>query len=258
MYLIKLGGSVITEKSTTAAFRSLIMDDLSAQIARSGKDVLLVHGAGSFGHVLAKEYELIHGFSFNKQRYGFAATQAMVQTLNGYVLSSLHNHHLPAVSLPPHAMLWLKNQEIETIAMNFFKEYVKQGFMPVTYGDVVLDDGIGFSICSGDLLMLLLAEAFHPQKVIFVMDEDGVFTRNPKKFADAEFLEYIQKDEIDSLQTSLDEHADVTRGMAGKLQTIKKISSLHTDTILVNGLVSNRLYEVLTDQSSVCTVVKGE
>jgi len=128
----------------------------------------------------------------------------------------------------------------------------------VTYGDVVLDERIGFSICSGYLLMLLLAEEFHPEKVIFVMDEDGLFTRNPKKFSDAEFLDYIQQDEIDSLQTSLDEHADVTKGMAGKLQTIKKISSLHTDTILVNGLVSNRLYEVLTDRSSVCTVVKGE
>lgn len=258
MYLIKLGGSVITEKSTTATFRSSIMDDLSAQIARSGKDVLLVHGAGSFGHVLAKEYELVHGFSSDKQRYGFAATQAMVQTLNSYVLSSLHKHHLPAVSLPPHAMLQLKNQEIETSNMDFFKAYMKQGFLPVTYGDVALDEKIGFSICSGDLLMLLLAEEFHPEKVIFVMDEDGLYSKNPKKFADAEFLECIQQDEIDSLQTSLDEHADVTKGMAGKLQTIKKISSLQSDTVLVNGLVSNRLYEVLTDQSSVCTVVKGE
>ena len=258
MYLIKLGGSVITEKSMTATFRSSIMDELSAQISQSDKDVLLVHGAGSFGHVLAKEYKLVHGFSSDKQRYGFAATQAMVQTLNSYVLSSLHKHHLPAVSLPPHAMLRFRNQEIETINMDFFKAYVKQGFMPVTYGDVVLDEKIGFSICSGDFLMLLLAEAFHPEKVIFVMDEDGVYTKNPKKFADAEFLECIQQDEIDSLQTSLDEHADVTKGMAGKLQTIKKISSLQSDTVLVNGLVSNRLYEVLTDQSSVCTVVKGE
>ena len=258
MYLIKLGGSVITEKSTTATFRSSIMDELSAQIAQSGKDVLLVHGAGSFGHVLAKEYELVNGFYSDKQRYGFAATQAMVQTLNSYVLSSLHKHHLPAVSIPPHAMVRFRNQEIETINMDFFKAYVKQGFMPVTYGDVVLDEKIGFSICSGDFLMLLLAEAFHPEKVIFVMDEDGVYTKNPKKFDDAEFLECIRQDEIDSLQTSLDEHADVTKGMGGKLQTIKKISSLQCDTVLVNGLVSNRLYEVLTDQSAVCTVVKGE
>ena len=155
-------------------------------------------------------------------------------------------------------MLQLKNQEIETSNMDFFKAYMKQGFLPVTYGDVALDEKIGFSICSGDLLMLLLAEEFHPEKVIFVMDEDGLYSKNPKKFADAEFLECIQQDEIDSLQTSLDEHADVTKGMAGKLQTIKKISSLQSDTVLVNGLVSNRLYEVLTDQSSVCTVVKGE
>jgi len=258
MYLIKLGGSVITEKSTTATFRSKVMDDLSRQIAKAGKDVLLVHGAGSFGHVLAKKYDLINGFSSKKQRYGFSQTQALVQTLNGYVLSSLHNHHLPAVSLPPHALLRLKNKEFERINMDFFKEYVTQDFMPVTYGDVALDSVIGFSICSGDLLMLLLAKAFHPEKVIFVMDEDGVYTKNPKRYEDAEFLETICYDDIDSLQTSLDDHADVTKGMSGKLQTIKKISALHSDTVLVNGLVPDRLYEVLTDQAPVCTVIKGE
>mgnify|MGYP006273752377 CR=1 FL=1 len=257
MYLIKLGGSVITEKSSTATFRSEIMDELSSQIAKAGKECILVHGAGSFGHVLAKKYELNNGFSSEKQRYGFSLTQAMVQTLNSHVLSSLHHHKLPAVSLPAHSLLTLSNHQMEHIATDFFKTYLKKGFLPVTYGDVALDSTLGFSICSGDLLMWSLAKTFQPEKIIFVMDEDGVYDKNPKKNADAKLMEIIQRDEIDLLQTSLDEHADVTAGMMGKLQTIKKITALHIDTILVNGLVPNRLYQVLTDQSTVHTIIKG-
>ncbi len=257
MYLIKLGGSVITEKSSTATFRSNIMNDLASQLSRSKKDFILVHGAGSFGHVLAKKYNLNAGFSKEEQRYGFASTQRLVQTLNTHVLTSLQNQNLPAISLPPHAVLSLHDHNLESIDMSLFKMYVKNNFIPVTYGDVALDTHLGFSICSGDLLMLLLAKEFQPEKVIFVIDEDGVYTKNPKKHVDATLLQTIHKDEIDSLQTSLDSHADVTKGMAGKLQTIKKITALHIDTILVNGLVPDRLYHVLTNQSTVQTIVKG-
>ena len=257
MYLIKLGGSVITEKSSTATFRNKIMDDLACQLALSKKDFIIVHGAGSFGHVLAKKYELNTGFSNEDQRYGFSLTQGMVQTLNSHVLSSLQKHQLAAVSLPAHAMLTLHNHDLETFDMNLFHEYVDKGFTPVTYGDVALDSHIGFSICSGDLLMWLLAKEFQPEKVIFVIDEDGIYTKNPKRYQDATLLETINRNELDSLQTSLDAHADVTRGMAGKLQIIKKITSLSIDTVLVNGLVSDRLFHVLTNQPTIQTIIKG-
>jgi isopentenyl phosphate kinase len=257
MYLIKLGGSVITEKSSTATFRNKVMDDLSSQLAKSDKEFIIVHGAGSFGHVLAKKYELNKGFSNEEQRYGFSLTQGMVQTLNSHVLSSLHQHQLSAVSLPAHAMLTLHNHDLETFDMNLFHKYIDKGFTPVTYGDVALDSHIGFSICSGDLLMWLLAKEFHPEKVIFVIDEDGVYTQNPKRYQDAMLLETINRKELDSLKTSLDSHADVTRGMAGKLQIIKKITALSIDTVLVNGLASDRLYHVLTDQSTIQSIIKG-
>lgn len=258
MYLIKLGGSVITEKSRIATFRSSVMNDLAAQLARAKKEFILVHGAGSFGHVLAKKHDLNNGFKKEFQRIGFAKTLSMVQTLNTNVLSSLHKQKLPAISLPPHSLLTLQNHHLEKISLDYFKSYVDNGFIPVTYGDVALDSQLGFSICSGDLLMELLAETFQPEKVIFVIDEDGLYTKNPKKHTDATLLETIRHNEIDTLQTTLDNHADVTKGMAGKLQTIKKITALHIDTVLVNGLVSNRLYQVLMDQSTVQTIVKGE
>ena len=53
MILIKLGGSVITDKKEYRKFNRDIVARLCSEIKDSGEDVIVVHGAGSFGHVIA-------------------------------------------------------------------------------------------------------------------------------------------------------------------------------------------------------------
>ena len=95
MYILKFGGSVITEKSTEKCiFKNRVVDELVKSLALAGKKYIIVHGAGSFGHVIAKKYNLNKGFLSNKQQIGFALTQAKVQQLNTLFLQSLHNFGL--------------------------------------------------------------------------------------------------------------------------------------------------------------------
>ena len=54
MYLIKLGGSIITDKSKKYTYKKEIVDRLSSELKKANKEYILVHGAGSFGHILAK------------------------------------------------------------------------------------------------------------------------------------------------------------------------------------------------------------
>ena len=49
MILIKLGGSVITDKSQYKKFDREQAERLCREIAESGVPVIIVHGAGSFG-----------------------------------------------------------------------------------------------------------------------------------------------------------------------------------------------------------------
>ena len=56
----------------------------------------------------------------------------------------------------------------------------------------------------------------------------------------------------------LNTYADVTKGMEGKLLTIKQIARGGVDTILLNGNVKNRLYDTLTGKKVRHTIVKGE
>jgi len=258
MFIIKLGGSVITNKAKECCFKQEIVDRLAAELRHANKEVILVHGAGSFGHILAKKYKLNDGFKQKNQIEGFARTQAMVQQLNNLVLTSLHNHKIPAVSIPPHAVLSLSNHTLSRMDYNVFKKYLALGFMPVSFGDVAIDNLLGFSICSGDLLVELLAAEFKPEKVIFVLDEDGLYSTNPKTDKKATFLEKVTVKELEQLTTHLDAHADVTKGMEGKLHTIKQIARTGVDTILLNGNIHNRLYDTLQGKKVRSTIVYGD
>jgi isopentenyl phosphate kinase len=256
MFLIKLGGSVITEKAQEKPiFKKNLVDEIVSTISTAQKDVVIVHGAGSFGHVLAKQHDLINGCNSLTQKQGFAETLGLVQELNSFVLASFHDHNLPAISLPPHALVTLKNKALHTFNSEIFVKYADAGFIPVTFGDVVLDVSLGCSICSGDLLIHALAQTFKPEAVLFLMDEDGLYTDNPKKNKDATFINSIGIHEIDSLVTDLDDHADVTKGMEGKLQTITQIVEQGRPTVLLNGNKPDRLYDVLQGNETICTIV---
>jgi len=258
MFLIKIGGSIITDKGKKYSFKKEVMDRLSSEIKKANREIILIHGAGSFGHILAKKHLLNQGYQNDSQIQGFSDTHAMVQQLNSLVLSSLHYQDIAAVSLPPHAILQLDNHRPLKIDYTIFKEYLNKGFTPVTFGDVVIDATLGFSICSGDLLMQMLAEHFKPEKVIFVFDEDGLYTSNPKKDTDAKFIEKATIHELKNLTTIANDHADVTKGMEGKIEIITNISSLGIDVVLLNGNINNRLYDTLAGKKTINTYIHGE
>ena len=257
MFIIKIGGSVITDKSKPDSFKKDVLSDLSKQIKKSKKEIILVHGAGSYGHIQAKKYNLNQGFKKSNQIYGFSLTHAMVQNLNSLVLKSLHENGISAVSLPPHSILKLKNHNFSSFNSDIFRDYLKLGITPVTFGDVVLDEKLGFSICSGDILMQILCGCFKPEKAIFVIDEDGLYTSNPKINKNAKLINSTTIENLTQLTVSADKHDDVTGGMGGKIETIKNIAKLGIDTVLVNGNKPDRLFNVLKGKETKSTTIYG-
>jgi isopentenyl phosphate kinase len=258
MIILKLGGSVITDKTKECTFRKKVMDNLAKEIKKANKKILLIHGAGSFGHIQAKKFRLNEGYSKGEQLHGFAVTHEMVQRLNTMVLKSLQDSSIPAVSISPHSVVKLENHKLAKMNYTVFEEYLEKQFTPVTYGDVVLDKKLSFSICSGDLLALALTNHFKPEKVVFVIDEDGLFTSNPKIDKKAKLIDSTTIDELEQLKTFADAHADVTGGMSGKIGTIKNISKLGIDTVLLNGNKPDRLYKVLVREDTKSTIIYGD
>jgi len=111
MFILKLGGSVITDKSVENSFKKDIVERLALEIKKANKEVIIIHGAGSYGHILAKKYDLNNGYKNEEQKLGFAKTHTSVQQLNSLVLKSLQQNNIAAVSIPPHAIMKLDDHK---------------------------------------------------------------------------------------------------------------------------------------------------
>lgn len=254
MQLVKLGGSVLTDKTRVATLRPAHLNRLARELASSGAEVTVVHGAGSFGHIKARKSRLHQGYLDDGQLSAVSEVQRDVRTLNLAVVDALRRAGLRPISLPPGAIARLDDGALGQIDLDVFRRYADLGFTPVAFGDVVLDSRRWFGICSGDLLMVALAQAFHPDAAIFVADVDGVYTADPKRVKSAKLLREVGPANIGRVDTSGDTE-DVTGGLAGKLQRMTDLARYVPRCLLVNGLKKGRLLAALRGERVVGTRV---
>ena len=265
MQIVKLGGSLITAKRSTAKkggkpqqiFRAATADRVVSELKSIPMPLVLVHGAGSFGHVKAHQYGLHKGFNKTpRQVQGAAEVSRDVRVLNMKVLEVLANNKLSCISIPPAVSVENKNGVIKKIDTDIFKKYLKQGLIPVSFGDLVHDSVSGISICSGDDIMYELSKTFLPKRAVFVCDEDGVFDKNPRKHKDAELITYMTKKQLTRI---IKEHGeeegliDVTGGMLRKAEMCFEISKLGVECIILNGLKKGNLSKALKGKNVVGT-----
>jgi isopentenyl phosphate kinase len=256
MMLVKLGGSVITDKMAYRTLREEVLRRLAEEISSSGESVIIVHGAGSYGHVLAAQHQLQKGFHENAQLMGAAQVMEDVRALNLSVITALRAAGVPSVSLPPSAVACLSAGELSRLDLPVFRRYVDLGIVPVTFGDVALDDRRGFGICSGDQLMEALAKEFSPQRIIFCTDVDGVFDRDPNIEPGATMLQNVDRGTLDRLPRT-QRCADVTGSIYAKLETMLRITSFGGEAMVINGLMPGRLAAALKGENVVGTKVMG-
>lgn len=247
LIIIKLGGSVITNKKRSRPVpRVETIQLLAKQVQKlyaSGKySLIIVHGAGSFGHPLALKYQLHQGMYTAQQRLGFGYTAKAMLDLNNILVSKLLKRSLPAVTLPPRAFTQQTGGSLKPFNYQLIRKLLEQGMLPVLFGDVVLDNNLGCSILSGDKIVAFLARKLAAKKVIFLSDVDGIFNKDPKKFPDAALIPQINNSNIDSVIAQLDNSntKDVTGGMKGKILSIQETLA-GIEVVITNGLKNGYL-----------------
>lgn len=256
MILIKLGGSVITNKLKYMTFNKHHVSRLCDEIKRSGKDVMIVHGAGSFGHVMAKEHRLQDGYIDDSQIPGIVKVSFDMRDLNSRMMDEIVNAGIDAVSIPTGSCFQMEDGEIIGDT-EIIRKYVELGIMPVMFGDVVLDRKKRFGICSGDKIIEFLTTLFNPERVIFVSDVDGLFTENPKINKNAELIETVDREVLERISTVSTEVVDVTGGVREKMESMLRMCTPERDCILLNGKVKDRLYSALTGNDFIGTRAIG-
>lgn len=250
LIIIKLGGSVVTYKDGNAPrVRNGVIRRLAREVGElvhGGCKLIVVHGAGSFGHPLAKKHELHKGMRTEEQKMGYSQTVANMLELNGIILRKLIEERVRAVGLPPHAFVKQSAGKFRGFNCVIVEDYLKQGFVPVLFGDGVLDDKWGCSILSGDTIVPYLAAHLKARRVVFLSDVDGIFDKDPKVNKDAVRIPEITNKNLGRILKILGNsrgrgvRADVTGEMQGKILAIKeRLSGI--EVYITSGLKKGRL-----------------
>lgn len=250
MIIVKLGGSLITDKAKPLVAREDVIRRVCEELKTAYPNMIITHGTGSFGHPLALRYRIHKGFhGKEEERIGISETKYWVNNLTQMVLRALLDAGIPAFPFHPSSLGVMEDGKFVEFNFEPIRGYLKMGIIPVIPADGPYDRKKGALIASGDYLAEVLAREFKPSMVIFAMDEDGImFEGNVIRELTLkqleEFLEKIQVGE------------DATGGLKGKLKHVVNILRLGIPVKLVNGLVNGRLKNLLEGKNPIHTNLK--
>jgi len=221
--VLKLGGSVITDKSADQPLlRRDRLDALAAELASLPSEKrprALVHGAGSFGHLIVSRTRIHERVKTQADRMAWAETQILQNELNVSVCRALLAVGIPAIPHQASAGVTLRDKVIEGFFSEAVTALVAEGLVPVLYGVPAVDLSGGCSILSGDLLAPRLAGELGCDLVVYGTDVDGVFDADPRQSPGAKQVARINRENWEAVRTGLGGSAsvDVTGGMAAKV-----------------------------------------
>ncbi|MDH7564613.1 MAG: isopentenyl phosphate kinase [Candidatus Bathyarchaeota archaeon] len=249
--VLKIGGSVITDKNEEMKANTQVINRLATEIKEANvENLLIVHGGGSFGHPAAKRYNIKEGLKEDSQKIGFTQTHHFMTVLNGLVMDSLIWHEVLAVSIPPSTLMITRNGRIQSFENAQIRKLLAMGFLPVLYGDAVLDSELGFTILSGDQLVAKLAMHLNACRIIIGVDVDGLYDNDPKTGKNAKIYRYLTLTELKKLHGSIERPmaSDVTGGMYGKIAELIPAVESGIPVTIVNAAKPN----------NICMALKGE
>ena len=234
MILIKLGGSIITNKEKPLSVRRKTIDNLAKSLKKIDDSMIIVHGGGSYGHYWSVKYDM-HTKARKYNLRGVAILKNSLIELKKIILDSLLKNKLNPYCLPPTDFMLgnkpipKKVKEIEKIA--------KTGLIPVTYGDALWFGQKKTYILSGDKIMTHLAKILKPRLSIFVLNEDGLYS-------DLKSKKLIY--ELRGKRPSISENKmDVTGGMTRKVEEASKISKRGMRVFSVTGNKPERIVKTV-------------
>lgn len=247
LILLKLGGSLITDKTRPYTPRLDILLELARQIhaARQSRPELalvLGHGSGSFGHVAAKQYQTREGlppsafqtsppiFIENGGRprggywFGFSEVWFQASALNRFVMEALREAGVPALALAPVSAVTARNGKVSRWDLTPLKSALSAGLVPVVYGDVIFDEARGGTILSTEDLFEHLARELRPNRILLAGLEGAVWADFPERRNRVERISPASFNEVrDGVGKS--HGADVTGGMESKVRQMLNLVS---------------------------------
>jgi len=256
---LKLGGSLITDKTQRETPRMDVLERLAGEIAgarrrRPEMRLLIGHGSGSFGHFAGKKYHTRDGIIAGQEErswYGYAQTGAAAARLNRLVIDALLDVGLPAVTIQPSATAQCRDGDLLEMHWLPIRHALDVGLLPVVHGDVAMDTERGCTIISTEEIFAYLAGQIAPDRILLAGTVDGVFTGDPLRDEGVEQISTIRAGEREIWERVLSgsHGVDVTGGMAAKVADMADLVMAYSSLIvqILSGENAGALGQALLD-----------
>jgi isopentenyl phosphate kinase len=277
LVFLKLGGSLITDKTQPYTPLLDVMDDLALQIKTALQThpnlrLVLGHGAGSFGHVPASEYHTRDGLppkstplihrerDETEENYwkGFAEVWYQASSLNRYVMKALHNAGVRAIALPPSASVIASNGHVSVWETTPIRMALAAGLVPVVFGDTVFDEVRGGTILSTEDLFMSLAVALSPERILLAGLEAAVWADFPAR---TKIVEKITPQSFNEIKATVGKSAaaDVTGGMESKVKQMLDVVEANPEISIqiFSGVEPGNIVRTLTGETLGTLITAG-
>ena len=250
LVVVKLGGSLITNKLQQSTARMRILERLCREIAHArplmSEALLVSHGSGSFGHVVAARVRLEEGVSDPSQLPGVSTTQDQAHRLHRIVAGSLRQAGISGFSIAPSSFAIAAGGRPAAVNSEPFLLALQAGLVPVTFGDVVLDRSRGAVIWSTETvlagLMAPLAAAGWPvRRVLWMGTTEGVLDDHGRTIAEVTGANAEKAIAVSGAAAG----DDVTGGMRHRIETAVELARLGVESWILNGMESGILDRAL-------------
>lgn len=252
LIVLKIGGSLITDKfSDTPKINTenlkRISEEISSVYNKEKMSLIIVHGAGSYGHVIVKKTGIDKGIRTEKHLTDFAETQRLQNELNSIVSKYLIDAGLPAIPFQLSSFTVLDKGRIARMDLSAIKNFLEIDMIPVLYGVPAYDKTLKCSILSGDQIAPYMAVKLNAKRIIHATNVNGVFTSDPNRNPDAKLIQEINSKNIDQVEKWLSGSTaiDVTGGMLGKISELLEIG---VESQIINALVDGNIIRAFNNE----------
>jgi isopentenyl phosphate kinase len=266
--ILKLGGSVITNKGSTnfplggneiwssayEFFRRKVVKRICLEIGDSLPDLgylILVHGAGVFGHFPVSKF--LEADTRQKELVGWPLTSYSVLVEDILLVNEMLNNGIPAISIPPRSLFtitrrdegrnWVANEA------SFDSEKIRRlipRYVPVLFGDLAFDEDGNAAVLSGDTILYLCARGLGDVDLVACgTDVEGIFTDDPKRNPHARLIDRIAFSEKQTLNPKESSNRDVDGGMSRKFGELMSIAKLGIPSMVIDASKEGNISKAL-------------
>lgn len=257
---VKLGGSLITDKTGKEAVRQDVLrrlaSELAAALGQTDGRLVVGHGSGSFGHLAAVEHGFVGRRGADLPVSAISAVQDAAARLHRRVVGALIDAGVSPFSIVPGSAFVAQEGKADDVCLEPLDRALEEGLVPVLYGDVVLDSRQRAVILSTETLFAvaiayLRRVGWPVRRVVWLGQTEGILDEEGR------LVQEVRPDLAAAVERLVgrSQGTDVTGGMSHRLEAALDLARLGVESVIADGRVPGLLERAVAGRPVRGTIV---